>query len=357
MTDGRNRIAVVLFNLGGPDSPEAVRPFLFNLFNDPAIIGAPAPIRWMIAQLISRRRAPVAREIYANLGGSSPLLANTRDQATALEQALSGNGEVKCFIAMRYWHPFAGEAARAVAAFAPDRIVLLPLYPQFSTATTGSSFADWRNAARSVGLDAPTYAVGCYPRDKGFVTAVAEMTVAAWHDAASAGQPRILFSAHGLPKKVVEAGDPYQWQIEQSAAAIAADVTRRLGEEPDWLVSYQSRVGPLEWIQPYTDVEIERAGREQRPLVVVPVAFVSEHSETLVELDIEYRDLATMHGVPAYVRVPTARVSGEFIEGLAGLVRIALIKESDIESGEGGRICPAEWSRCICCTQEMRKAG
>lgn len=353
MADRRKKIAVVLFNLGGPDSPDAVRPFLFNLFNDPAIIGAPAPIRWMIAQLISRRRAPVAREIYAHLGGSSPLLANTKDQADALEQVLSGDGNVKCFIAMRYWHPFAGETARAVADFAPDRIVLLPLYPQFSTATTGSSFKDWRVQARSVGLDAPTHAVGCYPHDEGFVGAVADMTAAAWRQASADGVPRILFSAHGLPKKVVEAGDPYQWQIEQSAAAIAAEVTQRLGEEPDWMVSYQSRVGPLEWIQPYTDVEIERAGGERRPLVVVPVAFVSEHSETLVELDIEYRDLAAAHGVPAYVRVPTARISGDFIEGLAGLVRGALATRPGVESGEGSRICPAKWSRCVCRAREM----
>lgn len=357
MTDGRSRIAVVLFNLGGPDRSEAVRPFLFNLFNDPAIIGAPAPVRWMIAQLISRRRAPIAREIYANFGGGSPLLANTKDQAEALERALSSDGEVRCFIAMRYWYPFASDTAREIAAFAPDRIVLLPLYPQFSTATTGSSFADWRAAARAAGLDLPTYAVGCYPRDKGFVVAVAEMTAVAWRDAASAGRPRILFSAHGLPKKVVDRGDPYQWQVEQSAAAIAAEVTRRLGEEPDWLVSYQSRVGPLEWIQPYTDAEIKRAGHEQRPLVVVPIAFVSEHSETLVELDIEYRDLGAAHGVPAYVRVPTVRISGEFIEGLARLIRGALAKESSIESGEGGRICPAEWSRCICRAQEIVEVG
>lgn len=353
MADRREKVAVVLFNLGGPDSPDAVRPFLFNLFNDPAIIGAPAPVRWMIAQLISRRRAPIAREIYASLGGSSPLLANTGEQAKALEQALSGDGEVRCFIAMRYWHPFAAETAKAVAGFAPDRIVLLPLYPQFSTATTGSSFDDWRVRARSAGLDKPTHAVGCYPRDEGFVGAVAEMTATAWREASASGRPRILFSAHGLPKKVVAAGDPYQWQIEQSAAAIAADVTRRLGEEPDWMVSYQSRVGPLEWIQPYTDAEIERAGREQRPLVVVPVAFVSEHSETLVELDIEYRDLAVAHGVPAYVRVPTARVSGAFIGGLAGLVRGAIAARPGVESGEGSRICPAEWSRCICRAREI----
>lgn len=230
MDDRPERIAVVLFNLGGPDRPEAVRPFLFNLFNDPAIITAPAPIRWIIAQLISRRRAPVAREIYANLGGGSPLLANTIEQAEALSRALSANGDVRCFIAMRYWHPFADETAREVKAFEPDRVVLLPLYPQFSTTTSGSSFADWNRAARSAGLDAPTHVVGCFPRDTGFVSTVAGLTAAAWQEASAAGSPRILFSAHGLPKRVVEGGDPYQWQVEQSALAIAAELTRRLGD-------------------------------------------------------------------------------------------------------------------------------
>ncbi|HEM46676.1 MAG TPA: ferrochelatase, partial [Alphaproteobacteria bacterium] len=173
MSEGGAKIAVVLFNLGGPDSPDAVRPFLFNLFNDPAIIAAPGPLRWALAQLISRRRAPVAREIYANLGGASPLLANTKRQARAIEAAMAGDGEVRCFIAMRYWHPFAAEAARDAAAFGPDRIVLLPLYPQFSTATSGSAVADWRRAAAQAGLAAPTRTICCYPDDDGFVAAVA----------------------------------------------------------------------------------------------------------------------------------------------------------------------------------------
>lgn len=348
MAEGRAKIAVVLFNLGGPDSPDAVRPFLFNLFDDPAIIAMPGPLRWVLAQFISRRRAPVAREIYANLGGASPLLANTKRQAAAIEAAMAEDGEVRCFIAMRYWHPFAAEAARDVAAFGPERIVLLPLYPQFSTATTGSAVADWRRAAARAGLAAPTRTICCYPDDDGFVAAVAELTAEGWRRASRAGEPRILFSAHGLPKKVVEGGDPYQWQIERSAAAIAAAVAKRLGKEPEWLVSYQSRVGPLAWLGPYTDAEIERAGAESRPLVVVPVAFVSEHSETLVELDIEYGMLAEGAGVPAYERVATVDESASFIAGLAGLVRRAAADGPKVESGRGGRLCPARWTRCIC---------
>ena len=147
------KTAIVLFNLGGPDGQSAVRPFLFNLFFDPAIIGLPGPLRWLIARWISSRRAPVAREIYGQIGGGSPLLANTESQAKALERAL-GSG-FKCFIAMRYWHPRADVQARAVAAWQPDRVILVPLYPQFSATTTASSLREWHAAAQRVGLTAP----------------------------------------------------------------------------------------------------------------------------------------------------------------------------------------------------------
>ena len=344
----RRKIAIVLFNLGGPDSPAAVRPFLFNLFNDPAIISAPGPVRWLLAQFISRRRAPVARGIYARLGGASPLLANTRAQAAALEKALEKAGEVRCFIAMRYWHPFAAETARDVAAFAPDEIVLLPLYPQFAAATTGSSLADWSRAAARAGITARQRAICCYPEDEGFIETVAGLAAQAWQRARKHGEPRILFSAHGLPKREIERGDPYQDHVERSARAVAAALKGLLGTDPDWLVSYQSRVGPLEWLGPYTDAEIRRAGEEGRPLVVVPIAFVSEHSETLVELDIEYRELAHKLGVPGYERVGTADASRPFIEGLARLTMRALADDAEICGGTGGRLCPPEFGRCPC---------
>jgi ferrochelatase len=342
------KIAVVVFNLGGPDGPRAVRPFLFNLFNDKAIIGAPGPVRWALAQLISRRRAALARANYANLGGGSPLLANTRRQTAALEAALQDLGEVRCFVAMRYWHPFAREAVREVRAFAPDTVVLLPLYPQYSATTSGSSIADWRRAAHRGRLDVPTRTICCYPDLPGFVETVAELTAAAWRRAQRAGEPRVLLSAHGLPERNIAAGDPYQWHVERSGAAVAAAVTNRLGREPDWRISYQSRVGPLSWIGPYTEAEIEAAAREKRPLVVVPLVFVSEHIETLVELDIEYRALASRCGAPVYERVRTVNEDSAFIEGLAGLVRRAAGSDADIESGSGGRLCPAGWARCPC---------
>lgn len=170
-----SKIAVVLFNLGGPDRLESVKPFLFNLFNDRAIIGAPQPVRWLLAWLISSRRAPFAQEVYANLGGKSPLVSETEKQARALEAALADAGEVRCFVAMRYWHPMSAATAAEVKAFAPDKVVLLPLYPQFSTTTTQSSFDDWARAAARVGLDVPTSAICCYPDEHDLIEAHAAM--------------------------------------------------------------------------------------------------------------------------------------------------------------------------------------
>jgi ferrochelatase len=336
------KLAVVMFNLGGPDCPEAVEPFLRNLFSDPAIIALPAILRLPLARFIARKRAPVARKIYDHIGGRSPIFEETRRQADALEKALSGDDlETRAFVSMRCWHPFSDGAARAVAAFNPDRIVLLPLYPQYSTTTTASSIKDWHRAANKAGLKAPTSRVCCYPWEPGFAGAAAAKIRAAMADAPSAISYRLLLSAHGLPKRTIGRGDPYQWQVEQSAAAIvnALDMPQL---EP--VVCYQSKVGRLEWIGPATDAEIERAGRDGKGVIVAPIAFVSEHSETLVELDIEYRKLAAEHGVPDYRRVGTVGAEPAFIAGLAGLVRSALYGKT-VTCG-AGRICPADKKRC-----------
>lgn len=339
------KVAVVLFNLGGPDRQEAVEPFLYNLFNDPAIIGLPWPLRPLLARLISRRRGPVARGIYAEIGGGSPLLELTRQQAAALERELTADGEVRVFVSMRYWKPLSDETVRDVKAFGPDEIVLLPLYPQYSTTTTASSLKDWKRAAAAVGLKVPTRTVCCYPTEPGFIAAEIELVRAAIDRASATGKPRVLFSAHGLPKRVIERGDPYAWQVEQSAAAIVAGLAM---PDLDWVVCYQSRVGPLEWIGPATEAEVHRAGQDRVPVVVVPIAFVSEHSETLVELDIEYRKLAENHGVPAYERVPAVATHGRFVAGLAGLVRAARGDGRAVISERGGRLCPGQWGRCGC---------
>ncbi len=332
------KVAIVLFNLGGPDGPEAVEPFLFNLFSDPAIIRVPQPLRWLIAKLVSKRRAPVAREIYAELGGGSPIVPLTQAQGAALEAALAdGESEYRCFIAMRYWHPFAREAAASAKAWGADEVVLLPLYPQYSTTTTESSLRDWEKAAASAGLAVPARAVCCYPTEEGFVAGYTALLRAAIGEAGGIEGVRVLFSAHGLPKKVVDGGDPYQAQVEQSCAAIVA----RLGIEGlDWITCYQSRVGPLEWIGPSTDDEVRRAGSEGKSLIVLPVAFVSEHSETLVELDKEYAHLAKESGVPAYIRVPALGTEPHFIAGLARLVRAARAQETIL--------CPEDAAGHVC---------
>jgi len=341
------KTAVVLFNLGGPDSLAAVRPFLFNLFNDPAIIGAPSPIRWLLAQFISRRRAPAARAIYREMGGASPLLPNTQAQADALEAELNRDvepaGEYKVFIAMRYWRPRVRETVSAVQAYGPDRIVLLPLYPQYSSTTSGSSLRDWHAAVARAGLAVPSTAVCCYPQQEGLIDEMAARLRPHIAAARAKGPVRLLLSAHGLPKQIVARGDPYQWQVEQTAAALVA----RLGEtDLDWRVCYQSRVGPLEWIGPATDAEISLAGREGRALVVASIAFVSEHSETLVELDVEYARLARESGALAYERAPTVDTGAAFIGGLADMVRATADGTPPLRSAAGGRLCPAACGQC-----------
>ncbi|MDE0241921.1 MAG: ferrochelatase [bacterium] len=337
-----DRTAVVLFNLGGPDSPAAIQPFLNNLFNDPAIISIPWPLRPVLASVISHRRQSEAKKIYETIGGHSPLLENTRQQARALEAALD-NDAIRVFVSMRYWHPMSEDTALEVAEFEPQRVVLLPLYPQFSTTTTASSMKEWVRSWKRHGYEVTTRAVCCWPRACGFVGSYAAAVRSALDD--TAGQPaRVLFSAHGLPEKIIRGGDPYQWQVEQTASAIVDDIGR---SDLDWTVCYQSRVGPLDWIGPSTDGEIDRAGREGTGVVVVPVAFVSEHSETLVELDIEYRQRARDAGCPFFRRIPAVSCDDTFIEGLAALVRSVLDGDRpELASGHGGRICPASFKRC-----------
>lgn len=335
------RLAVVLFNLGGPDSQKAVRPFLFNLFRDPAIIGAPAIVRYPLAAFISTTREKSAQANYAIMGGRSPLMPETVAQATALDAALRSTRpdlETKVFIAMRYWTPFANETARQVAAFAPDEIVLLPLYPQYSTTTTASSLKDWARAYKGPGR---SRTVCCYPTAEGLIEAHAKAIEAKWTKAGRPEGLRLLFSAHGLPQKVVDAGDPYQAQVEAGARAIAA----RLPGEWDWRVCYQSRVGPLKWLGPSTDEEVRRAGAEGKGVLIAPIAFVSEHVETLVELDHEYAELARQTGCSPYLRVPALGVEPAFIEALAATV----VKALDRSSGAapcGAWLCPAGLGKC-----------
>jgi ferrochelatase len=337
----RRKLAVVLFNLGGPDRPEAVRPFLVNLFTDPAILRFPAFIRQPLGRLIAARRTKAASENYAILGGKSPLRELTEEQGRALEGVLTGEGvEARCFVAMRYWHPFIEAAAGEVKAWGPDEVLLLPLYPQFSTTTTGSSLGAWHAAAAKAGLAAPTTTLCCWHSDEGFAEATAAIVRRAW-DEARAKVPegtrlRLLFSAHGLPEKIVKAGDPYQWQVERSVAA----VVEALGLPGlDHALCYQSRVTPQKWLGPSAEEEIARAGAEGVALLVCPIAFVSEHSETLVELDVEYRELAHQKGVPGYFRVPAQNSDPAFIRALAALVQRVRGETRGSRDAAGGKLC------------------
>ena len=337
------KLAVVLFNLGGPDGPDAVRPFLENLFKDPAIISLPGIVRRPLARLIASRREAAAKANYAIMGGGSPLLPETVKQARALEASLAEadpSRETRVFIAMRYWKPFAAETAKQVAAFAPDEIVLLPLYPQFSTTTTGSSLKDWAQAYRGSGR---TRTVCCYPTEPGLTDAHARLIRQTWEAAGSPANVRLLFSAHGLPEKIIAAGDPYQAQIQATAQAVAM----RLPELTDWNVCYQSRVGRLKWIGPSTDDEIRRAGAEGKGVLVSPIAFVSEHVETLVELDHEYAELAAQVGCAPYLRAPTPSIEPAFIRALTRATTHALGRDSEI-APHGAWRCPETYGKCAC---------
>ncbi|WP_158742261.1 ferrochelatase [Acidisphaera sp. L21] len=342
----KTRLAVVLFNLGGPDQPSSIKPFLINLFSDPAILRVPFFVRPFLARIIAGARLKPATENYAILGGSSPLLGLTNEQARSLEAALP-EFDVKCFVAMRYWQPFSAAVAREVRDWRPDEILLLPLYPQYSTTTTGSSLTAWREAAATAGLVAPVTSLCCYHADPGYITATADGVRKAY-DAAMAELDgkvplRVLFSAHGLPETIVKRGDPYQYQIERTAAATARSLAI---EGLDWSVCYQSRATPQKWLDPSTEYAIEQAAHDKVAVLVVPIAFVSEHSETLVELDVEYRDLAVAKGVPGYFRAPAQNSDPAFIDSLAELVRKSLAHGPGLCSWAGGRTCPKNHKDC-----------
>ena len=339
-TDGRRkRLAIVLFNLGGPDSLGAVQPFLFNLFNDPAIIGLPWPIRPMLANLISRRRREEACSNYAHMGGRSPLLPETQAQAEKLADRLTIEQpelETRIFIAIRYWRPYTRDAAADVQAFEPDEIVLLPLYPQFSTTTTASSVKAWKLAYRGKGRVSE---VCCFFDAPGLTAAHAAHIRQVFEAAGRPGSLRLLFSAHGLPEQVIKRGDPYQWQVEQTCEA----VMRELGDGWDWQVCYQSRVGPLKWIGPSTPEAIEQAARDGKGVLVVPVAFVSEHVETLVELDRDYSQLAREKRCPVYLRAPALGIQPHFIAMLANLATNAVAQPG---CQPGASPCSPPFAKC-----------
>ncbi|MBA3923093.1 MAG: ferrochelatase, partial [Nostocaceae cyanobacterium] len=316
------RLGVLLLNLGGPDQLEDVGPFLFNLFADPEIIRLPFP--WMqrpLAWFISTRRTKKSQENYRQIGGGSPLRRITEAQGQALQEQLHDQGqEAKIYVGMRYWHPYTEEAIARIKRDRIEELVILPLYPQFSISTSGSSFRlldqIWQEDPK---LQEVKYVViPSWYKQPGYLQAMAQLIA---NELASFPNPdtaHIFFSAHGVPKSYVEeAGDPYQQEIEECTALIMQTLNR---PNPHTL-AYQSRVGPVEWLQPYTEDAIEELGRQGvQDLVVVPISFVSEHIETLQEIDIEYREIAEEAGIHNFRRVPALNTHPIFIKGLADLV-------------------------------------
>ena len=343
------RKAIILFNLGGPDKLENVEPFLFNLFFDPAILNLPFFLRYPLAKLIANRRAPIAKKIYEELGGSSPILQLTEEQASAVEAKLKkedSSSEYKCFIVMRCWHPRAENVVKEVINYNPEEIILMPLYPQYSAATSGSSIKEWNDICKKNNLNVKTSTICCYPTDENFIQAHKELILKKTKNLENF---KLIFSAHGLPEKNIKKGDPYQWQVEQSVNKIVKSLDVK---DLDWILSYQSRVGPLKWIGPSTEEIIIENSKLGKHIVLVPIAFVSEHSETLVELDIEYKELANKNGCKHYSRVPALGVNEIYIKAMSNLI----INKKDYNYN--GKLfppkvqCPKQFTKCPCLNYE-----
>ena len=341
--------AIILFNLGGPDKIENVEPFLFNLFNDPAILNLPTFLRYPLAKLISNRRAPVAKKIYEEIGGSSPILKLTKEQSSALEIKLNQTqtrDEYKCFIIMRCWNPRAKDVIKDVQLYNPDEVVLMPLYPQYSAATSGSSIKEWKDVCKKNNYAIKTSTICCYPTDQNYISAHTKEIIKKIKNLRNF---KLIFSAHGLPEKNIKKGDPYQWQVEQSVKKIVESLN---DESLDWILSYQSRVGPLKWIGPSTEDIIIENSKIGKHIVLVPIAFVSEHSETLVELDIEYKEIADVNGCKNYTRVPALGINEDFINAMSQLI----IKKNEYKINQSlypPKIqCPSNFKKCPCLNYE-----
>lgn len=306
--------AVVLFNLGGPKNLEDVKPFLFNLFYDRAILSLPNPFRYLLAKFISSTRTKKATHIYSSIGGGSPIVKETQKQAEALKKLLGSEYEV--FICMRYWKPSIHEVIQEIKGKDYSDITLMPLYPQYSFSTTGSFMNEWNHIAKSSNLDVPTKTICCYPQETAYIDAVSHRIQETIQSLGIPDHARYLFSAHGLPLKSIKQGDPYEKHVKISVKSIV----QNMPAIKDYRICYQSKVGPLEWLGPSTEQEIEQAAKENVPVVIVPISFVSENSETLYELDIQYKELANDLGLKGYFRVPTIDDSLEYINLLSDLI-------------------------------------
>lgn len=333
------KIGVVLFNLGGPANLAGVEKFLFNLFYDKAIINLPNPFRFFLAKLISKTRKNKSSKIYEKMGGASPILKQTNLQAQALQKILGS--DFKVYVCMRYSEPSSKKIADEIINDKVSEVIFLPLYPQFSTTTSESSFDDLEKHLPKKLL---IKKVGCYFAHEKFISAHVELIE---QKLLKAKDPLIIFSAHSLPQKIIDAGDPYQWQVEKTVENIMKNFN-----QVKHILSYQSKVGPLKWLQPATEDEIKKAALANKDVIVVPIAFVSEHSETLVELDVDYKELFEQNTSTAkYIRVPALQQSSLFIQSLAEICNLFAKKEeseSFCSSFLLKKLCLNKFKRCIC---------
>lgn len=330
----RKRVGIVCFQLGGPDSPAAVEPFLFNLFCDPDIIPlgpVGGVLRKPLARYISRTRAKKVREHYDAIGGQSPIRLLTERQARKLEATLASAMEASVFVAMRYWHPLTAEAVASVNTGQFDSVVLLPLYPQYSFATTLSSLKEWRRLYHPPHPAPEVHLVEHFYDHPLYIEAVVDRIELALSHFAHPREVHFVFSAHGLPLSLIEKGDPYQKQIQETVRLIMED-----GRWPNaHTLCYQSRVGRQKWLQPALDPTIaDLARRGEKNLLVIPVSFVTEHIETLHEINIEARELAMGLGVEQFEMMPAVGDSPRFIGALADLV----LRATGIETPQPARV-------------------
>ena len=327
----RKRVGVVLFQLGGPDSPAAVGPFLYNLFCDPDILPLGAlggVLRRPLAWYISHRRARTVAEHYQAIGGHSPIRLLTERQARALEAALRPHVDPLVVVAMRYWHPLTEEAVRQIDGSALDHLVLLPLYPQYSYATTGSSLKEWRRLHTPGRPPLPLHVIEHFYNHPQYIEALVEKIAISLTHFDGPGEVHLVFSAHGLPLSLIERGDPYQRQVEATVRLVierGAEWASRAGKGEDWprahTLCYQSKVGRQKWLEPSLTERIERLARAgTKHLLVVPISFVTEHIETLYEINIEAREEAGKLGVEQFEMMPALGDSPRFIAALADRV-------------------------------------
>jgi len=321
MDNSTRRIGVVLFQLGGPDTLEAVEPFLFNLFSDPDIIDFPGARlgRKALAKVISGTRARKVRHHYHAIGGGSPIRRFTEQQARSLQLQLADTGlNARCFVAMRYWHPFTREAVDQVRAAGCEELVLLPLYPQYSSATTGSSLNEWR---RLFSDDVPVHLIESFYQNELYLRAQAERIDEALTRFSEPDRVELVFSAHSVPVAIIERGDPYQQQIENTVGLLM----KHGGWRNRYRLCFQSKVGAKKWIQPSLHKTLRDLARESvRQVCVVPISFVSDHVETLGEIDRQARQEAAELGITRFEMTEGLNNSPTFIRALADLVRGAL---------------------------------